>query len=103
VNAGSFVSCCAGPVLGEPVTIPSTSTNDAAVTVTDCTGAWVHMSVVLLTSVSVLSPALDLSTVCYIYTHICSASVRFAPAALPAATYCWSLEAPNVFGTGSVL
>jgi hypothetical protein len=39
VNVDNFVACYAGPVLGEPVTIPSTSTADAAVTVTDCTGA----------------------------------------------------------------
>jgi hypothetical protein len=39
VKADCFVAYCAGPVLGEPVTIPSTSTADAVVTVTDCTGA----------------------------------------------------------------
>jgi len=38
VKPGSFVACFAGPVLGERVTIPSTSTADAVVTVTDCTG-----------------------------------------------------------------
>lgn len=41
------------------------------------------MSVVLLSSVSVLSPGPPFQRcVLYMYTHICSASVRFAPAAL---------------------
>jgi hypothetical protein len=58
------------------------------------------MSVVPLTSVSVLSPGPHFSAVCYIYTHICSASVRFAPAALFTGGR-W--KPPYVFGTGSVL
>jgi hypothetical protein len=37
VKVDSFVACFAVPVLGEPITVPSTSTADAVVTVTDCT------------------------------------------------------------------
>jgi hypothetical protein len=99
VKADSFVACYAGPVLGEPVTIPSTSTADAVVNVTDCTGAEVHISVVLLTSVSVLSPGPNFSAVCHMYTHLlCFFAVRTC-----CPFYWWPLEAPHVFGTGSVL